>query len=34
MDTFPEQGGVLAARPEYSAELYELWSKARADAGK
>jgi myo-inositol-1(or 4)-monophosphatase/deoxyribonuclease-2 len=33
MDTFPEQGGVLAARPEYAAELYELWRQAHADAG-
>ncbi|GAB3568290.1 hypothetical protein GCM10027405_29830 [Arthrobacter alkaliphilus] len=29
-DTFPEQGGILAARPEYAAELYELWSHADA----
>ena len=33
MDTFPEHGGVLAARPEYAAGLYELWRQAHADAG-
>ncbi|MHC6219486.1 inositol monophosphatase family protein [Arthrobacter sp. MMS24-S77] len=33
MDMFPEQGGVLAARPEYSAELYGLWRQVSADAG-
>ncbi|MFH5880024.1 inositol monophosphatase family protein [Arthrobacter sp. NA-172] len=34
MDMFPEQGGVLAARPEHSGELHELWIQARADAGE
>lgn len=33
IDTFPERGGVLAARPEYSAELYGLWRQAHAGAG-
>ncbi|MHC6231134.1 inositol monophosphatase family protein [Arthrobacter sp. MMS24-T111] len=32
-DTFPERGGVLAARPEYSSELYELWTEAHGAAG-
>ncbi|MFF1884148.1 inositol monophosphatase family protein [Pseudarthrobacter sp. NPDC058196] len=32
-DTFPERGGVLAARPEYSSELYELWREAHGAAG-
>lgn len=32
-DLFPDHGGVLAVRPEYSAELYELWRKVSADAG-
>lgn len=31
-DTFPEHGGVLAARPEYSSELYGLWRKAHDSA--
>ncbi|MEW1808616.1 inositol monophosphatase family protein [Pseudarthrobacter sp. NPDC080039] len=31
-DTFPERGGVLAARPEYSSELYGLWRKAHDSA--
>ncbi|MEE9095250.1 inositol monophosphatase family protein [Pseudarthrobacter phenanthrenivorans] len=31
-DTFPEQGGVLAARPEYSSELYGLWRQAHDSA--
>jgi fructose-1,6-bisphosphatase/inositol monophosphatase family enzyme len=31
-DTFPEQGGVLAASPEYAAELHELWMQVSADA--
>lgn len=33
MDMFPEHGGVLVARGEHSAELYELWRQAHADAG-
>ncbi|WAH99102.1 inositol monophosphatase family protein [Arthrobacter sp. MMS18-M83] len=32
-DMFPEHGGVLVVRPEYSAELYELWRQVSADAG-
>lgn len=31
-DTFPEQGGVLAARREHSSELFRLWKQAHADA--
>lgn len=31
-DTFPEVGGVLAARPEHASELYRLWRQAHAHA--
>jgi fructose-1,6-bisphosphatase/inositol monophosphatase family enzyme len=29
---WPASGGILAARPEYAAELYDVWSTARAAA--
>ncbi|MFI5696954.1 inositol monophosphatase family protein [Kribbella sp. NPDC051586] len=28
-NVWPESGGILAARPEHAAELYDLWSAAR-----
>lgn len=32
-DLFPERGGVLVVRPEYSVELYELWRQVSDGAG-